>query len=200
MKLLCSKRERHKAFIATQLCFPGMRRISGKQPNRRVLHTWNASHSLNAHIWVVAAYPKRAAFQHLQGYITTKLERFSGCDKVLFPRHSNENIIILASSLDHHYQAVLVRKACFADGLASFSPSAVRSWKSLSSQELGQKWTSPSLVLDREEKVIICTERRYALKPSDVVSKHLREKHGINAKEGHGLNDFRLRGFHRSAM
>jgi hypothetical protein len=75
-----------------------------------------------------------------------------------------------------------------------FSPSAVHSWKSLSSQELGQKLTSLSLVLDREEKVIICTKCRYALKPSDVVSKHLREKHGISAKERHGLNGFRVRG------
>jgi hypothetical protein len=74
-----------------------------------------------------------------------------------------------------------------------FSPSAVHSWKSLSSQELGQKLTSLSLVLDREEKVIICTKCRYALKPSDVVSKHLREKHGTSAKERHGLNGFRVR-------
>lgn len=47
---------------------------------------------------VAAAYPKRAVLQHLQGYIATKLERFSGLGKVLFSRHSGEDIIISTTS------------------------------------------------------------------------------------------------------
>jgi hypothetical protein len=35
---------------STQLCFPGMRRIPANYPNCRMLHTWNASHSLDVHI------------------------------------------------------------------------------------------------------------------------------------------------------
>jgi len=49
---------------------------------------------------------------------------------------------------------------------------------------------SLGLVLDREEKVIICMKCQYALKPSDVVSKHLGDKHEISAKARHGLNAF----------
>jgi hypothetical protein len=30
---------------------PGMRRVPADHPDRRMLHSWNASHSLNAHIW-----------------------------------------------------------------------------------------------------------------------------------------------------
>lgn len=67
-------------------------------------------------------------------------------------------------------------------------PLIVRSWKSLSSEELGQKLTSLGLIFDRKEKVIICTKCQYALKPSDAVSKHLGDKHEINAKERHGLH------------
>jgi hypothetical protein len=36
---------------APQLCFPGMRRISKNHPNCSVLHTWNASHPPNFHLW-----------------------------------------------------------------------------------------------------------------------------------------------------
>jgi hypothetical protein len=72
----------------------------------------------------------------------------------------------------------------------SFSTPAVRSWKCLSGQELRQKLTSLGLALDREEKVIICMKRQYALKPSNAVSKHLGDKHEIRAKARHGLNAF----------
>lgn len=72
----------------------------------------------------------------------------------------------------------------------SFSTPGVRSWKSLSGQELRQRLTSLGLVLDREEKVIICMKCQYALKPSDAVSKHLGDKHEISAKARHGLNAF----------
>jgi len=72
----------------------------------------------------------------------------------------------------------------------SFFTPAVRSLKSLSGQELCQKLTSLGLVLDIQEKVIICTKFQYALKPSDAVSKHLGDKHEINAKARHGLNAF----------
>jgi hypothetical protein len=58
----------------------------------------------------------------------------------------------------------------------SFFTPAVRSWKSLSGQELRQELPSLGLVLDMEEKVIICTKCRYALKPSDAVSKHFTRK------------------------
>jgi hypothetical protein len=72
---------------------------------------------------------------------------------------------------------------------SSFTP-AVRSWKSLSGQELHQRLASLRLVLDTEEKVIICTKCQHALKPSDAVSKHLGDRHEISAKASHGLNAF----------
>jgi hypothetical protein len=70
---------------------------------------------------VVAAFPKRVPFQDLQGYIATRLERFYDRGKVLISRRSNENITISAFPLEQHYQAILARKACFADGRASLS-------------------------------------------------------------------------------
>ena len=70
------------------------------------------------------------------------------------------------------------------------STSAVRSWRSLSSQQLNQEFTSLGLILDREKEVIICAKCQYAFKPSDAVSKHLGDKHGRSAKDGHGLNAF----------
>jgi hypothetical protein len=73
--------------------------------------------------------------------------------------------------------------------LSSFTP-AVRSWKSLSGQELHQRLTSLGLVLDTQEKVIICTTCQYALKPSDAVSKHLGDRHDISTKARHGLSAF----------
>ena len=72
----------------------------------------------------------------------------------------------------------------------SSSTPAVRSWKSLSDQELHQRLTSLSLVLDREEKIIICTTCQYALKPSDAVPKHLGDRHDISAKARHGLSAY----------
>jgi hypothetical protein len=70
----------------------------------------------------------------------------------------------------------------------SFFTPAVRSWKSLSGQELRQELPSLGLVLDMEEKVIICTKCQYALKPSDAVSKHLGDGHETIATARHGLN------------
>jgi hypothetical protein len=72
----------------------------------------------------------------------------------------------------------------------SSSTPTVRNWKSLSGQELYQRLTSLGLVLDTEEKVIICTKCRYALKPSDAVSKHLGDRHDTSAKARHGLSAF----------
>jgi hypothetical protein len=72
----------------------------------------------------------------------------------------------------------------------SFSTPAVRSWRSLSGQELRQRLASLDLVLDKELEVIICTKSQYVLKPSDAVSKHLGDKHKISAKARHGLNAF----------
>jgi hypothetical protein len=60
---------------------------------------------------VVAAFPKRAPFQDLQGYIATRLERLSGRDKVLFSRHLNENTAITACPLEQNYQAILAQVA-----------------------------------------------------------------------------------------
>ena len=70
---------------------------------------------------VVAADTKLAAFQQLQGYITTRLRSFSSTDKLSFSRQSNENITISAFPLEQYYQAILARRACFADGRTSFS-------------------------------------------------------------------------------
>lgn len=71
----------------------------------------------------------------------------------------------------------------------SFTP-AVRNWKSLSGQEPHQRLNFLSLVLDTEEKVIICKKCQYALKPSDAVSEHLGNRQEISAKAHHGLNAF----------
>jgi hypothetical protein len=57
---------------------------------------------------LVAADTKRAAFQQLQGYISTRLKRFSGCDRVLLSRQSNENITISSFTFEQHRQALLV--------------------------------------------------------------------------------------------
>jgi hypothetical protein len=70
------------------------------------------------------------------------------------------------------------------------STPAVRSWKSLSGQELRQRLTSLGLVFDTEEKGIICVKCQYAVKPSDAVSKHLGDKQEISAKARHGLDVF----------
>jgi hypothetical protein len=70
------------------------------------------------------------------------------------------------------------------------STPAVCSWKSLSGQELHQRLTSLGLVLDTQEKVIICTKCQYALKPSDAVSKHLGDRHDISTRARHGLSAF----------
>ena len=69
---------------------------------------------------VVAADSKRAAFQQLQGYITTRLKRFSGCDKIFFSRGSNDNITISALLLQQHQQAISSSSACLPDGRAFF--------------------------------------------------------------------------------
>jgi hypothetical protein len=139
---------------------------------------------------VVAADTKRAAFQQLQGYITTRLKSISGCDQISISRKSNDNITISAFSFEQHPKQYrpLTRVLHMAEHF--FSTPAVRSWKCLSGQELRQKLTSLGLVLDREGKVIICMECQYALKPSDAVSKHLGDKHKISAKARHGLNAF----------
>jgi hypothetical protein len=61
---------------------------------------------------VVAADMERAAFQHLQGYITTLLKSLSSIDKVLLYRQSNENITTSAFSFEEHQQAVSSSSAC----------------------------------------------------------------------------------------
>jgi hypothetical protein len=82
-------------------CTPGMRRI----PQMCTLE-------------VVAADMKRAAFQQPQGYITTRLKRFSGCDRMFFSRESNDNTTVSAPSLEQHQQAVSSSSACLPDGRA----------------------------------------------------------------------------------
>jgi hypothetical protein len=72
----------------------------------------------------------------------------------------------------------------------SSSTPAVRSWKSLSGGELHQRLASLGLVLDTEEKVIICKKCQYALKSSDAISKHLGDRHDTSAKARHGLSAF----------
>jgi hypothetical protein len=71
-------------------CTLGMRRISR-------MRTFGA----------VAAYPKRALFQRLWGYVTTLLASFSSSDKVPLSPQSNEHITILLfplSSTDKRYR------------------------------------------------------------------------------------------------
>lgn len=112
--------------FTTKLCFPGMRRTPKC-----------------AHFEAVAADPKRTTFQQLQGYITTRLKCFSNRDKMLFSRLSNENITISAFSLERHQRATAPNSAYFADAEHFFfSTPAVRSWKSLSNEELCQELTS----------------------------------------------------------
>lgn len=72
---------------------------------------------------------------------------------------------------------------------SSLNP-AIRSWKSLSGQELHQRLTSLALVLDTEEKVVFCAKCQYTLKPSDAVSKHLEDRHDTSTKARHGLSAF----------
>ena len=135
---------------------------------------------------VVAADTERATFQQLQGYITTLLKSLSSSDKVLLSRQSNENIPIASFLFEEHRQAISSSSACPTDGRAFLFHSSCP----LSGQELHRRLTSLGLVLDTEEKVLICTKCQYALKPSDAVSKHLGNRHEVSEKARHGLNAF----------
>jgi hypothetical protein len=99
---------------------------------------------------VVAADTKHAAFQQLQGYITTLQKSFSSTGKV----HANRT---RSSPAQHLHSNDITKRSYSTKRILDMierlaSTSAVRSWKSLSGQELDQKFTSLGLVLDREEE------------------------------------------------
>jgi hypothetical protein len=139
---------------------------------------------------VVATDTKRAAFQQLQGYITTPSNPYpvaTKCSSLASRTRTSSSQHFVSNSINRRSRPV-AHVLQMAEH--SSSTPAVRSWKSLSGQEVRQRLTSLGFILDIREKVIICTKCQYALKPSNAVSKNLGDKHDISAKACHGLNAF----------
>lgn len=64
-------------------------------------------------------------------------------------------------------------------------------WISLWADDRDRRLATLGLFFDRAAHAIVCTQCKYALKPScNAVSKHLWEKHGTPIKLREGLNAF----------
>jgi hypothetical protein len=84
---------------ATQLCFPGVRRVPANHPSRHMLQTWNASHSPCAHIsnGGCESETRRIIAYNATEHVSSAMKCYFFANTVRKP----------PLSLERHYQAIL---------------------------------------------------------------------------------------------